>query len=95
MANFARKFYSPIGYTGGYTSDVIKGTEYDTSNEPRGVVQVDITSGTVSLQMRLTDEAPWFEVKNYSADTVEEVVLAPQMRVVASADAEVWIAETH
>jgi hypothetical protein len=45
--------------------------------------------------MRLTDEAPWFEVKNYSADAVEEVVLAPQMRVVATDTAECWIAETH
>jgi len=94
MANYATKFYS-ASYTGGYTSSVVKGNLNDNSNQPRGVIQVDITTGTVDLQMRLTDEAPWFTIKSYTADTVEEVVLAPQMRVVASADAEVWIAETH
>jgi hypothetical protein len=45
--------------------------------------------------MRLVDEAPWMTVKTYSADTVEEVVLAPQMRIIASDSAEIWIAETH
>jgi len=94
MANYATKFYS-ASYTGGYTSSVVKGNSNDNSNQPRGVIQVDITTGTVDLQMRLTDEAPWFTIKSYTADTVEEVVLAPQMRVVASADAEVWLAETH
>jgi archaeosine-15-forming tRNA-guanine transglycosylase len=94
MANYATKFYS-ASYVGGYTSSVVKGNSNDNSNQPRGVIQVDITTGTVDLQMRLTDEAPWFTIKSYTADTVEEVVLAPQMRVVASADAEVWLAETH
>jgi len=94
MANFATKFYSP-SYVGGYTSTTVKGNQNHNSNQPRGVIQVDITSGTVSLQMRLTDEAPWFAVKSYDADTVEEVVIAPQMRVVATDTAEVWIAETH
>jgi archaeosine-15-forming tRNA-guanine transglycosylase len=94
MANYATKFYS-ASYTGGYTSSVVKGNFNNNSNQPRGVVQVDITSGTVNLQMRLSDDAPWFNVKTYSASTVEEIVLAPQMRVVATADAECWIAETH
>ena len=94
MANYATKFYS-ASYVGGYTSSVVKGNLNHNSNQPRGVIQVDITSGTVDLQMRLTDEAPWFTIKTYTTDTVEEVVLAPQMRVVASADAEVWLAETH
>ena len=94
MANYATKFYSP-SYTGGYTSSVVKGNLNHNSNQPRGVIQVDITTGTVDLQMRLTDEAPWFTIKSYTADTVEEVVLAPQMRIVATADAECWLAETH
>jgi archaeosine-15-forming tRNA-guanine transglycosylase len=94
MANYATKFYSAT-YTGGYTSNVVKGNLNDNSNQPRGVIQVDITSGTVDLQMRLTDEAPWFSVKTYDADTVEEIVIAPQMRVVVSDTAECWLAETH
>jgi len=94
MANFATKFSSTT-YTGGYTSDVIKANANPNSNQRRGAIQVDITSGTVDLQMRLVDEAPWMTVKTYSADTLEEVVLAPQMRVVASDAAEAWLAETH
>jgi archaeosine-15-forming tRNA-guanine transglycosylase len=74
---------------------VVNANANPNSNNRRGAIQVDITSGTVDLQMRLVDEAPWMTVKTYSADTVEEVVLAPQMRVVASDSAEVWIAETH
>lgn len=100
MANFSRKFATVDGsYTGGYTSLVIKGNENDNSNQSRGVVQVDLTGATtVSLQMRLVDDAPWFVVKEYTADALEEVVLAPQMRVVVSGadgNAEVWLAETH
>jgi archaeosine-15-forming tRNA-guanine transglycosylase len=94
MANYATKFYS-ASYVGGYTSSVVKGNLNDNSNQPRGVIQVDITTGTVDLQMRLTDEAPWFSVKTYDADTVEEIVIAPQMRVVVSDTAECWLAETH
>ena len=94
MANYATKFYS-ASYTGGYTSTVIEGNRNDNSNQPRGVIQVDITAGTVELQMRLTEDAPWFSVKTYDADTVEEVVIAPQMRVVVSDTAECWLAETH
>jgi len=94
MANYATKFYSP-SYTGGYTSTVVKGNDNLNSNQPRGVIQVTITSGTVNLEMRLADEATWFVAKTYSTSTVEEVVLAPQMRVVATADAECWLAETH
>jgi len=94
MANYATKFYSP-SYTGGYTSTVVKGNDNQNSNQARGVIQVTITAGTVNLEMRLADEATWFVAKTYSASTVEEVVLAPQMRIVATADAECWLAETH
>jgi hypothetical protein len=94
MANYATKFYS-ASYTGGYTSTVVEGNRNDNSNQPRGVIQVDITSGTVDLQMRCAEEAPWLTVKTYDASTVEEVVLAPQMQVIASDTAECWIAETH
>jgi len=94
MANFATKF-SSASYTGGYTSSVVNANANPNSNNRRGAIQVDITSGTVDLQMRLVDEAPWFTVKTYSVDTVEEIVLAPQMRVVATDSAQVWIAETH
>ena len=94
MANYATRFYAPA-YTGGYTSSTIKGNANDNSNQSRGVIQVVITSGTVLLQMRLDTAAAWFTAKTYTASTVEEVVLAPYMQVVVSADAECWLAETH
>jgi len=94
MANYATKFYAP-SYTGGYTSSVVEGNISSPSNQPHGVIQVYIQSGTVDLQMRLTDDAPFVTIKQYTESTIEEVVLAPQMRVIASADAEVWLAETH
>ena len=94
MANYATRFYS-ASYTGGYTSTVVRGNFNDNSNEARGVIQVSLTSGTVNLEMRLSGDAPWFVAKTYSASTIEEVVLAPQMRVVATAAAECWLAETH
>ena len=95
MANTAMKFSTNDGsYSGGYTSNVVRGNFNNNSNQTRGVIQVDITTGTVDLQMRLTNDAPWFTVKTYSADTVEEVVLAPYMRVVATDTAECWVAET-
>jgi len=94
MANFATRFYA-ADYTGGYTSNIVYGHSTDSSNATRGVFQVSITSGSVDLQMRVSDEAPWYTIKTYTASVVEELVLAPQMRVVATANAEAWLAETH
>jgi len=96
MANSVSKFIDPADlYTGGYTSNMIEANKVaHRSNATRGVVQVQITSGTVSLEMRLTVDAPWIEVANYAADTIEEVVIAKFMRVIVSADAVVWLGET-
>ena len=96
MANYSTRFATSDGvYSGGYTSLVVEGNANENSNQPRGVIQVDITSGTVDLQMRCSEDAPWYTVKTYSADIVEEVVIAPYMRVVATDTAECWLAETH
>lgn len=96
MANYSTLFTTPDGsFTGGYTSNAIEGNSQQVSNQSRGVIQVQITSGTVLLQMRLSTEAEWFTVKTYVASIVEEAVLSPYMRVVASADAKCWLAETH
>ena len=80
------------GLYDGYTSDVIMP---DTSgNNQRGVVQVDITTGTLDLQARVASDAPWVTLKTYAADALEEVVLAPYFRVVASDAAVAWLVET-
>lgn len=95
MPNTVNKFIDPDdNYTGGYTSDILNPTPAShRSVQTRCVIQVNVPSGTLSLQMRLTPDAPWFVVKTYSASTVEEMVLANEMRVVVSADAEAWLGE--
>jgi archaeosine-15-forming tRNA-guanine transglycosylase len=93
MSNMTRKFVA-ADISGDYTSDVIKGNYNNNSNNTRGVVQINFTSGTVDLQMRLEASAPWFTVKQYTASAIEEVVLANEMRIVVAGVAEAWISET-
>ena len=95
MPNTVNKFIDPDGnYTGGYTSKILKPTASShRSIQTRCVIQVNVPSGTLSLQMRLTPDAPWFVVKTYSASTVEEMVLANDMRIVVTDDAEAWLGE--
>lgn len=52
-----------------------------------------ITSGTVSLYARVHGDAPWFLLKVYSASEMEEIVLANQLRIVATDTAECWLGE--
>ena len=86
-------FKDPNGtYTGGYVSI---GETPTTHQNQRGVIQVEITSGTLNLEVRVDEAAPWFTAKTYSASTVEEVVLAPQMRVTATEAARAWLGETR
>jgi hypothetical protein len=96
MANAATLFVDPAGnYTGGYTSHQLQSVfAAHSSNQTRGVIQVQITSGTVILQMRVSLDAPWLPVRTYSVDTIEEIVVANFMRIVASADAKAWLGET-
>jgi archaeosine-15-forming tRNA-guanine transglycosylase len=95
MPNTSHKFIDPDGnYTGGYTSKTLHPTAAShRSVQTRCVIQVNVPSGTLSLQMRLTPDAPWFVVKTYSASTVEEMVLANDMRIVVTEDAEAWLGE--
>lgn len=97
MSNVATVFKDPADlYTGGYTSEVLEPVfANSSSNNTRGTIQVDITSGTVELQMRLTKDAPWFTAKIYSTSIVEEVVLANYMQLIVSADAKCWLGETR
>jgi hypothetical protein len=94
MANYASKFTtSDNTFTGGYTSLEVLGNYNDDSKIGRGVVQIHITTGTVDLQAKLTEGAPWTTIKNYTASTIEEVVIAPYFRVIASDSAECFYAE--
>ena len=98
MANVATLFVDPAGtYTGGYTSHMVQPTfENSSANITRGVIQANVEAdGSVSLQMRLTEEARWIEVSIYTQDTIEEIVLANFMRVVVTGAAKVWLGETR
>jgi len=94
MANYASKFAtSDNAYTGGYTSLEVLGNYNDDSKIGRGIVQIHITAGTVDLQAKITAAAPWTTIKTYTESTIEEVVIAPYFRVVASDSAECFYAE--
>lgn len=98
MSNVATLFVDPAGdYTGGYTSLVLKPTfAASTANITRGVIQADVeVAGPVSLQMRVSPDARWIEVAVYTEDTIEEIVIANEMRVVVTGDAQVWLGETR
>ena len=90
-----RKFVA-ADMTGTYVSDIIHGNANNNSNNTRGVFQITIpTTGSVNLEMRLSDDAPWFTIKTYTADAIEEVVLANEMRIsVTGGIAVAWISET-
>jgi len=88
------KFKDSSGtYTGGYTSEVIMPR---TSRNQRGVVQIQMTSGTVELQGRADSAAPFVTFKTYEAEGLDEVVLAPYMRVIVSTDSDglAWLSGT-
>jgi len=92
-------FADPAGlYTGGYTSNIRHPNTARGSNQ-RGIIQVIITTqgDTVDFQGKVHPDAPWVTVKSYSANTIEEAVLMPHMRVVTSAasdEIKVYITES-
>ena len=87
------KFIDAAGNYSDYTSDIIVTR---TRNNQRGVIQVDVTDGsTISIQARINDEAPWLTVETYSASTISEIVLAPNLRVVVTGTAKAWLSETR
>lgn len=97
MANFTRKFVSPDDtYTGGYVSKVLEPQHQDQEVQvTRGVIQVQIVSGELTLQARLHRDAPWFPLKTWTESAMEEVVLANQLRVVVSDEAHAWLGEVR
>lgn len=98
MSNVIKLFVDPAGdYTGGYTSNTLSPTPArHSANVTRGVIQANVeAAATVSLQMRVSEEARWVEITTYAEDTMEEVVLGNFMRVVVTGDAKIWIGETE
>lgn len=82
MAN-AERLFATSDNTVDYTSD----TQYFASRGYRtGVFQVELQSGDeVVLQGRVSDSMSWLDLLDvHTSSTITEVVLAPQMRVVAT-----------
>jgi len=89
------QFKDPNGvYSGGYTSDIIMP---NTNKNQRGVVQVNLTTGTVDLQGRADSSAPFVSMKTYTTAGLDEVVLAPYMRIFVSSDSDgvAYISDTN
>ena len=79
-----------------YTSEVMEPDNHAfVGNKTRGIIQVSIISGEVTLQARLHTDAPWLVLKSWTEDAIEELVLANQMRVICTGEAYVWLGEVR
>jgi len=81
------QFKDPAGVYNAYTSDPINPNNSDENS--RGVFQVEITSGTVSLEGSIG--GPFMEISSFTESGIFEVVLANAMRVVATGNAKAWV----
>lgn len=94
MANYSSKLVDPADTYVDYTSNVFSCNQHSNSNSHRGVVQVDWTSGTIVLQGRVSPDAPWFDIKSYTASAMEEIVLPYQLRAeVTTGEGAVYVGE--
>lgn len=96
MANVATLFVDPAGtYVGGYTSRELESNSSNYNyNATRAIIHVELTSGIVTLEMRVAHEAVWIPVRVYNASMLEEIVIANFLRVVVSDSAKIWLGET-
>ena len=81
------QFKDPAGTYNAYTSDVINPN--NSGANTRGVFQVEITDGAVSLQGSVG--GPFMEIQEFSASGIYEVVLANAMRIVTTGNAKAWV----
>jgi hypothetical protein len=81
------QFKDPAGVYNAYTSDPINPN--NSGANTRGVFQVEVTDGTLSLQGSVG--GPFMEIQSFSESGIYEVVLANAMRVVATGNAKAWV----
>lgn len=81
------QFKDPAGTYNAYTSDVMNPN--NSGSNTRGVFQVEITDGTVSLQGSVG--GPFMEIQEFSASGIYEVVLANALRIVTTGNAKAWV----
>ncbi len=97
MANVVEQFIDPADTYDNYTSNTIRPTKYQhRSNQTKGLFQLDWTSGSVTLEGRLSSDAPWMVVITaMTADTIQEVLLYNEMRLVSTLIATAWLGQTE
>ena len=95
MANVQNKFVDPAGnYTGGYVSETLQpNVSSHISNQTRGVMQVDIISGEVTVFMKVHFDANWIPVRVYTQSGIEEIVLGNYIKVEATDSAKAWLGQ--
>lgn len=93
MANKASLLVDPAGTYEIYTSNIYSCNSARNANDPQGVVQIEITSGNLILQGRMSEEAPWFDLKTYTTSTIEAFVMPYQVRAVSSSASKCWVGE--
>lgn len=81
------QFKDPAGTYNAYTSAVMNPN--NSGSNTRGVFQVEISDGTVSLQGSVG--GPFMEIQEFSASGIYEVVLANAMRIVTTGNAKAWV----
>ena len=81
------QFKDPAGNYTAYTSDPINPNK--SGSNTRGVFQVEITDGNVTLQG--SAGGPFMDLQTFSASGIYEVVLANSMRVICTGNAKAWV----
>ncbi len=95
MANVVEKFIDPAATYDNYTSNIIRPTaaKFGTK-QAKGLFQLNWTTGSVTLEGRLSPDAPWVVVITaMTADTMQEILLYNEMRLVSTLIATAWLGQ--
>ena len=96
MANVVEQFIDPADGYDNYTSNIIwPAASKFLSKQTHGIFQLDWTTGSVTLEGRVSPDAPWMVVITaMTADTIQEVLLYNEMRLVSTLIATAWLGQT-
>jgi hypothetical protein len=87
-------FKDPAGlYTGPYTSDVMYTHNQGGGQYHQGSIQIEITTGTLTVEGRVNSDAPWVTLAVYTIDSIDQLALVPEMRVITTLASRAWLAE--
>lgn len=89
------KFKDPAEAYMAYTSDVVFPNEGAAGFHQSCLIQVEITSGDIAVQGRVSDDAAWVTLKTYTESGMDYLFNAPEMQIVSTGQATAWLAETR